>query len=134
MMNPLVLALALPGLVLLYAAGEFVFEELLKLAVKYSLRGHSADPWVSGAIYLCLGATAGSASTFLLPHRLFPVQPPFPGISLLLAPLGTGLLMQAYGSWRHRRGRETSWLATFWGGALLGFAIALARWVAVGLG
>jgi len=49
----------------------------------------------------------------------------------VLAPLATGAAMHAFGARRRRRGRATSGLATFWGGAAFAFTMALARWLAV---
>jgi hypothetical protein len=132
MLRSLLFAVAFPILVLLFAVGAGIVEELVNRVIDYSFSGRSANPWAAGAVYLCLGAVIGFATADLLPRRLFPVKSPFSGISLLLAPFGTGLLMQFYGSWRRRHTRSSSWLATFWGGALFAFSIAFVRWIAVG--
>jgi hypothetical protein len=100
MLRSLLFAVAFPILVLLLAVGAGIVEELVNRVIDYSFSGRSANPWAAGAVYLCLGALIGFATADLLPRRLFPVKSPFSGISLLLAPLGTGLLMQFYGSWR----------------------------------
>jgi hypothetical protein len=50
-------------------------------------------------------------------------------LSLVLAPLATGLVMHLYGRWRRGRGHDTTYLATFWGGSLLAFAMALTRFL-----
>jgi hypothetical protein len=126
-MLKLLFAVTFPLLVLLLALAVGLVDHV----IEYSFSGRSANPWIAGAVYLCLGAVAGFETAHLLPHRFFPVKPPFPGISLLLAPFAAGLLMQLFGSWRRRHARDSSWLATFWGGALFAFSTALARWIAV---
>jgi hypothetical protein len=53
-------------------------------------------------------------------------------MSLVLSPIVTGLLMEAYGRWRTSRGGYPSFVATFWGGALFAFVMALVRYLSVG--
>jgi hypothetical protein len=132
MLRSLLFAVSFPILVFLVAAIAGVVEELVDRVIKYSFSGRSANPWISGAIYVCLGAVIGAETSDLLPRRFFLVQSPFSGISLLLAPLGAGLVMQSFGWWRRQHARNSSWLATFWGGALFAFSIAFVRWMAVG--
>jgi hypothetical protein len=127
----LLFAVTFPLLAFLLALGALAVDGLVDHVIEYSFSGRSANPWISGAVYLCLGAVIGVETADLLPHRFFPVKSPSPGISLLLAPLGAGLLMQFFGSWQRRHARDSSWLATFWGGALFGFSIAFVRWIAV---
>jgi hypothetical protein len=98
----------------------------------YSLSGRTANPWLSALAYVFIGAEIGFASADAIPRRLLHAASPISGISLLLAPLGAGLLMHGYGSWRQRQARDSSWLATFWGGALFAFSIALVRWTIIG--
>ena len=40
-----------------------------------------------------------------------------------------GVVADALGDWRERRGRPRSYLATFWGGALFAFGMAGARFL-----
>src|SRR5258708_28960474 len=109
----LLFALTYPILALLLViVGSFV-DELLNPVIDYSCSGRSANPWISGVIYICFGAAIGFETASLLPHRLFPAESPFPGISLLLAPLGAGLFMHFFAP-RWKRSRK-SWLETFWG-------------------
>jgi tellurite resistance protein TehA-like permease len=78
-----------------------------------------------------MGTVCGLICCRVLPHRL--IKPaPWPGLSLVLAPLGAGMVMQVFGSWRRERGGKTSSLATFWGGALFAFCMAYVRWLIVG--
>ena len=128
MLKSLLFALAFPILVFLF----LVVEGLVDHVIEYSFSGRSANPWVSGAVYLCLGAVIGLETADLLPHQFFPLRLPFPGISLLVAPLSGGLISYFFGSWQRRHARECSWLATFWGGGIFAFSIAFVRWIAVG--
>jgi hypothetical protein len=89
-------------------------------------------PLSSGLGYVFLGALIGAVSAWALPRPL--VRPsPWPRASLVAGPLLSGLFMQAYGSWEHARGKHPSYLATFWGGALFAFVLALTRrWLVAG--
>ena len=131
-MLKLLFPVTFPLFVPLLALAALAVEGLVDHVIESSFSGRSANPWIAVVVYLCLGAVAGFETADLLPHRLFPVKQAFAGFSLLLAPLGMGLLMQFFGSWKRRHGRDSSWLATFWGGALFAFSTALARWIAVG--
>ena len=128
MLSSLLFALISPILVLLVLVIDCVVDQL----VGYSLSGRSSNPWISGAVYLCIGTMIGAETADVFPHRILTVTPPISGISLLLAPLGAGVLAHFYGSWQRRHARDSSWLATFWGGSLLAFSIAFVRWMAIG--
>ena len=39
--------------------------------------------------------------------------------------------MMFYGKWCKSRGKDTTYLATFWGGGLFALSTALTRWVIV---
>ena len=86
----------------------------------------------SGFGLLVAGAAAGWASVALLPYPVLPAISPVRGISVLLAPLATGLAMRAFGRWRIRHCGRPTFLATFGGGALLALSMALVRWLMVG--
>ena len=127
-------AVAFPILAFAVFAVAGAVEALENRVIDYSFSGRSANPWVSGTVYLYLGAAVGLETGDRLPHRFFPVKSPFPGVSLLLAPLGAGLLMQFFGSWLRRNAHERSWFATFWGGALFALSTAFVRLLLVGGG
>src|SRR5215813_10037197 len=99
-MLKLLFAVTFPLLAFALLLAVLAVAGLEDLVIDYSFSGRSANPWIAGAVYLYLGAGIGLETVDVLPHRLFPVQPLFPGISLLLAPLGAGLLMRFYGLWR----------------------------------
>jgi len=76
--------------------------------------------------HLLLGALAGAASLAVIPHRLVPSSP-LPGLSLVLSPLGNGIVMQAIGRWWDTRPDDRPALFTFTAGAIFAFAMALVR-------
>jgi peptidoglycan/LPS O-acetylase OafA/YrhL len=119
--------LSLLGEIVLYFFAEVLFE-LGAGAIGHGLKKKpSSNPFVSGVGYLLVGAIIGAASAWIMPNRIFPATT-LNGVSLVLAPLGVGVLMMAYGKHRHSKGRETTYLATFWGGGLFAFTTAFVRW------
>jgi hypothetical protein len=81
--------------------------------------------------YAAAGFALGAGSGWLVPRRLLPM-PATQGISLLLSPVVSGIVMHFWGSYRRERGRPASSMATFWGGASFAFGCALGRFVAIG--
>jgi hypothetical protein len=94
-------------------------------SVRRRRRAHPVLALVGAAV---MGGLAGVVTSLVWPTRLFQ-SGPLPGLSLLLSPLVTGLVMHQYGRWRKGKG---SYLATFWGGAVFAFDMALVRFVWVG--
>ncbi len=90
----------------------------------------SANPFFAACGLLLLGGLLGLLLGLVLPNPLFHHRP-LPGISLALAPLGVGALMQVFGVWRRKKGGHPTCLATFWGGACFAFGMALVRWLIV---
>ena len=88
----------------------------------------STHPALAALGCVLLGALAGWVSVLVVPHRLLP-PPKIPGLSMLLSPLFSGLAMHSYGRWRFARAKSHSRLATFAGGALFAFAIAVTRYL-----
>jgi hypothetical protein len=120
---------------------EFLFETILQIAVelgwgsiKHAMRKtRKANPILAAIGIAIIGAGLGLIGSGIFPNRL--IKPsPWPGLSLVLAPIGAGTVMQLFGSWRRQRGGDPSSLATFWGGALFAFSMALVRWLIVGSG
>lgn len=77
---------------------------------------------------IMLGALFGGISVVVLPHRILS-PPKIHGLSMLLSPLLSGLVMHGYGRWRDSQNRGHSRLATFAGGALFAFALAATRYL-----
>lgn len=89
-----------------------------------------AHPVLAAGGVFVLGAVGGAMTCLIWPARVF--QPaPLRGASLLVSPMVTGVVMDRYGKWRDDRGVSRSYVATFWGGALFAFGMALVRlaWV-----
>jgi len=87
-------------------------------------------PWVW---ILFAGSVAGAASALVWPHRVFRERPILPGLSLLLAPALASRVMGSIGARLRNRDITPTPLATARGGALFAFAMALARFLMVGL-
>jgi hypothetical protein len=86
-----------------------------------------ARPAAAGSGHLIMGLCAGAVSLGIVRHRLTP-HSPVPGLSLVLSPIATGLVMDAIGRlWRDRGDRPA--LFTFRGGAVFAFGMALVRFV-----
>ena len=119
---------------------ELIFEIIAEIVFAFGWEGlaHSmrrrqnANPVLAGLGYAVVGALAGGLSILILPRRLLPAGG-IKGASLVLTPLVTGLLMKTYGDFRRQRGHTTTGLATFWGGAIFAFSMALVRFLAYGL-
>ncbi len=127
------LILSLFGDILLQGATEalmeFGFESLSSLCRSQ----RATNPLLAGCGLALVGGALGLVFALLAPHRLLPAAH-FPGLSLLVAPVGVGWLMHTFGRWRRKRGGNPTSLATFWGGAIFAFSLALVRWLMVGRG
>ena len=124
---------------LLLALLEFLAEIVLELAgealldlVMRGLLGLAGklfeieNPVASWFVYVGLGAVVGWVSLFPFPHPL--IRPSrVHGISLLIAPVGTGLLMSIAGRALRGRGKGTLRLESFWYGFAFAFGMALVR-------
>ena len=122
---------------LLGMLGEFLLQIAFEVAAE-ALSGAIGLSKKTSAVALIIGpilvgVSAGFLSVLLFPHRLIATRVVIPGASLVLAPLATGYAMQILGDRLRRFGRCTSSLATFRGGALCAFAMALIRFGLVGL-
>jgi hypothetical protein len=117
--------------ILLQIVGEILVEfgfQSIGDSVRQRARLH---PVFAGAGAALLGGLAGLLTSLVWPTRI--LQPgPFRGASLLVSPVITGLVMDRYGQWREDRGAGRSFIATFWGGAIFAFTMALVRFVWVG--
>jgi hypothetical protein len=123
----------------LAALGEFAFELIVQILFELAvelvgslLTSKRERPWTLRAVYLVLlGATAGLISAALFPHRMISGRHVVHGLSLVLAPIGAGIAMQAIGNRLRTLGRTPTVLTTFAGGAIFAFAMALVRWLIV---
>jgi len=91
-------------------------------------REREAPPVRAALAHLFIGVAAGAASiavfgTRITEHSLFP------GVSLIAAPLGTGIAMHRFGRLWSDGGKDRPVLFTFRAGALFAFGMALARFL-----
>ena len=80
----------------------------------------SPNPLLAGIGYLALGLIAGAATLLVFPHPIFHPSS-FRGISLIVSPIATGLIMSQVGAALRRRGRQAVQIESF----RYGFAFAL---------
>lgn len=111
---------------------QILFEVLSALgweSVKASVGRERRYPrFVADIGHFGLGLVAGAVSVLVFSWR-FIAPGPFPGISLLLSPLGTGLAMHVIGEWWRNRGKEAPPMFSFRGGAIFAFGMALVRFL-----
>jgi hypothetical protein len=100
---------------------EILFEATKSFDTDRQLRS-AAILW-----FAMLGLGGGVLSGALVPDRLLDPGP-IPGISLVVAPVAVGIMMQLWGMVRSRAS-EVSHLATWYGGATLGVGLAAGRLV-----
>lgn len=131
------LAALLYGLFELFAEVilEFLCEAFFSLLVRVIrsvFDGVDAENPVLAAIgYLLFGLVAGVVSFFLFPYHL--VRPSrFHGISLLISPFVTGLIMSQIGAFLRRRERTTVQIESFVYGFAFALGIAIIRLAFIG--
>jgi hypothetical protein len=87
-------------------------------------------PVFTTTVQFLAGVSAGVLSVLLIPQRLSPPSP-LPGVSLILAPIGTGIVMYGLGEIWRDRGKKAPALFSFRAGAIFAFGMALVRFVHV---
>lgn len=112
-------------------ASELLFELGLESMGESLRRRSRVHPVMAGIGIALWGALAGAVISLIWPARIFqPVV--LRGASLVVSPLISGIVMHRYGGWRESRREPRSHLATFWGGALFAFSMAVVRFLWVG--
>jgi hypothetical protein len=111
--------------------GQLLFEVAIAFgweSVRDSVRSRErASPLLAASGHFLTGCIAGVLSLLLYRERVTQ-DALFPGISLILSPLGTGLVMQWLGDrWGDEKQRPM--LFTFQGGATFAFGMALVRFL-----
>ncbi len=110
--------------------GEFAFT-LGWESLAHALRGsRKANPVFALVGWAIIGAICGVISALIVPHRIPPTSR-LTGMSLIVAPPITGVLMRAVGDRRREAGKDTTILATFWGGSMFAFSVAVARFLLI---
>ena len=87
-------------------------------------------PYFTAATVTALGIVSGYLSLMVFPHRLIHLSK-LHGVSLLISPLLTGLVMFQIGRMLRDRGRRTTRIESFTYGYIFAFAVALIRFVSV---
>src|SRR4029079_9687371 len=85
-----------------------------------------SNPTLAGIGHGLMGIVAGAISLMLLRRQLI-AAPPVPGISPLVAPVGSALALRCLGGWSVRRGPVRSTLFTFRGGFWFAAGMAAPR-------
>jgi hypothetical protein len=127
---------------LLSAVAELLFEVLFQVVVEAvvalivrSIRNvfeetNAINPILATTGYLLLGSAFGIASLRLFPHPFF--QPSkFHGISLVISPVITGLVMSQVGIVLRRKGKQAVRIESFGYGFTFALGLALIRFILV---
>jgi hypothetical protein len=107
------------------SAGAFV--ALISRATRrLSSAVFGSNRFLAPMVFALLGIAAGFLSVLIFPHRL--VHPSrFHGISLLISPIITGLVMSQVGRAVRRRGQESVEIESFGYGFTFALAMAIVR-------
>ncbi len=113
---------------------QFIFEAIISL-ISRSIRNAVEEskivsPVLAAAVYLLLGFVFGGISVFAFPHPL--IHPSkIHGISLLVSPVLTGLVMAQVGLLRQRKDQRAVRIESFWYGFTFALGMALLRFLFV---
>jgi hypothetical protein len=129
-------------LALLSAAAELLFEVFFQIVVESvvalivrSIRNvfeesKAINPILAGIGYMLLGVVFGIASLRLFPHPLFHPSK-FHGISLVISPVITGLVMSRVGIVLRRNGKQAVQIESFGYGFTFALGLAIIRFIFV---
>jgi hypothetical protein len=113
--------------VLFEFAGEALLDLILRMIGEIFETSRPANPLLASVGYALLGSMAGAVSLLLFPHPM--VHPSrFHGISLLVSPIATGLLMSFVGSTLRRKGKKVVQIESFWYGFAFALGMAVVRY------
>ncbi len=90
------------------------------------LNRREANPFLAAVGLVIVGGFLGLLVSWIFPNRILPA-PAIPYLSLLFAPIIVGYLMKGLGNWRERKGKQRSYIETFWGGAITAYAASAVR-------
>ena len=116
--------------VVLQMLGEMLLAYLSRGILKLSGAIHRMGPFFAVTAFSLLGAGFGELSVLAVPHPVFPPAR-FHGLSLLISPFITGLIMSWIGRGRRQRGREPMRIESFGYGFVFALAMALVRFAFV---
>ena len=120
---------------LLAALVEILFEVILPLIAEVSVASfersrrkvveepETGGPVLAGTLYFLIGIGFGALTVILFPHPFFH-STRFHGISLVVSPVLTGLLMAQIGLARRRKGQKSVRLESFAYGFIFALGVA----------
>jgi hypothetical protein len=106
--------------------GAAAVSDLIMRAVVRAFPKSHPRPGLAALAYAVLGALAGALSLFIIPHPL--VRPSkFHGVSVVVSPVVTGVLMAMVGYWVRQRGKKITQIESFVYGFCFAVGMALVR-------
>jgi hypothetical protein len=114
--------------ILLEVGGEAILDGLFRLVGKAVVDWEPGASVLAHISYFAVGCVTGGLSVLLVPHPVFR-RTQFHGISLLVAPLVTGLVMSMVGSALRKRNRRVLAMESFGVGFAIALGIALVRFL-----
>jgi hypothetical protein len=122
------------GELLLEVFFQVVVEALVALVVR-SVRNvleesNAINPFLAGVGYFVLGIAFGIVSLRVYPHPLFHPSK-LHGISLVISPVITGLVMSQVGTVLRRKGKQAVRIESFGYGFTLALGLAIIRFIYV---
>ena len=116
--------------VLIQVVGEAILDMIVRSSRNAVKESEAVSPVLAAAGYLLLGAACGVVSIFFFPHPL--IHPSrIHGISLLVSPVITGLIMAQVGLLLRRKDKKAVGIESFWYGFTFAFGMALIRFIFV---
>jgi hypothetical protein len=109
-----------------------VFEALAEVGLHFASRSRQsrsgASAWKTALGYAVFGTIVGAVSLLVFPHSIMSTRN---GriVTLVLAPVASGLAMSIIGAWRQRRGQQVLGLDRFVFGYVFAVAMAAVRFV-----
>src|SRR5580698_10008001 len=110
---------------ILAGLAEFLLELIFR-SLRNLLSDAILSPIVAYVFYLSLGCAFGAASLLLFPHPIFHPSR-LHGISLLISPAITGLVMSQVGAFLRRKGKESVRIESFGYGFTFALGLAIIR-------
>ena len=115
---------------LIELVGEAILSLLLRATREVFVLSRAVNPVLAAIGYVFLGTVMGGISIFLFPHPL--IHPSrLHGISLLVIPVLTGLVMSRIGAALRRYGKLPTQIESFGYGFAFAFGMALVRFLFV---
>lgn len=115
---------------ILEAVGEYIlaagWDLLLRAAGELFETSEQPDPVLAACGYLLLGLITGGLSLLVLPHRLIR-HSRIPGVSLMISPVITGLMMSLTGRILRLRQKTVTRIESFGYGFAFALGVALVR-------